>query len=719
MNVPACFPDEGTVVLAGLAHSSGGAEFDAEFFGVPGDRDATARALELTWSALEDAGAAPERLGDCAIGVCLGDESETVAGFLRRRWARLSVTCPENPSVSEMLGDAELVLAPVDGDGVGVYMTPAHASAHGYLIRYLVPSPLAPRRPRAAPFPVPLALSATSEGGLRGLAARLLDELGELDPVDLAYSLAATRTSSACRAVVLGADLGELRAGLTAVASGGTAPNVVRGTATDRGGVAFLFPGEGGQRPGMGRELYETFGVFANALDEMCGQLAPHSPWQVRGLLLGTDDCAGITAGERELLTQDALFVLQIALARLLESWRVVPDRVLGHSVGEMAAATVAGVFTHGGIAAVLAERVRLVRELMPSGGTMIALQAGEAETLEALAGHGDAVSLAAVNSPASVVVSGEYDAVHAIGAKFQEQGRKYKELNVRRAFHSAHMDPLLPGFRRVVASVERSAPSIPVVSILHGRLGTTGELHDPGYWAAQVRHTSRFSDGVAALESAGVDTIVDLGANGVLAALAQDCLGEHADAVVVPALRGGAKSDAAALLSAVAKLYVAGVPVDWAAVFTGYDFRRVRLPVTPPGVPAVAPAAPPDRRSLAELVLAQVAAVLEVPEAGVRAKRSFLELGFDSLAAVELVKRLNERTGLRLPTPVVFDHPTPRALAAHLADRLGAEPGPPRAEAVEPARADDVRELAALSDEEIFRLVDAEVDAAGQGGRG
>jgi acyl transferase domain-containing protein len=584
---------------------------------------------------------------------------------------------PADSDVRIMISDGQLVLsAPPPGNRV-----PAPPEGPG------------PRRV------LPWVLSAKSTRSLRSQAAQLAAHVAgheELRPADVAYSLVTTRPGFSHRAVVLAAGRDDFRQRLSALASGEPAPGVIEGQARPGRRVAFLFPGEGGQRPGMGRELYEAFGVFAGALEEACEAIAAHASWSVRELLLGEEERSAVPEDDHALYTQDGLFALQFALFRLLTVWEVPVDYVLGHSVGEFAAATAAGVFTLDDAAALLAERVRLVRRHMPAGGAMAAIAVSAGEAMESMAGNEERVSVAAINGPSSVVLSGDRAVVGEIVRQWAERGRKVKELPVSRAFHSHHFDALLPGFERFLERLPRSAPRIPLVSILYGRLATAEEVCAPGYLPRQVRGTSQFLAGMRWLEAAGVDTFVELTASGMLSALGRDCLSPQAaqTALLIPTLRGAGRPDEQSLLTAVAQLHTGGVHVAWRGPLGGSG-RRVRLPgyafEPVPGAEdddsasglagSLAAATPAEQtRILLDLVRAGLAAVLERPGlADIEPETSLRDLGFTSLAVVELANRLTERTGVRVGAPLIFDHPSPVTLAAELARRLRPDPGTPR----------------------------------------
>ncbi|MGO4424174.1 acyltransferase domain-containing protein, partial [Streptomyces sp. MCAF7] len=307
-----------------------------------------------------------------------------------------------------------------------------------------------PPVPARAPGFVPVVVSGKSEAALRAQAARVVaraeEEPSGLGLVDLAHSLATTRSGFERRGVVLAGAWPEAVAGLRAVACGESDVNLVQGAAREDRVVAFLFSGQGSQRAGMGRELYEAFPVFAEALDEVCAYLDAHLDRPLREVLFAEAGSAEAELLDETAWTQPALFAVEVALFRLVESWGVRPDYVAGHSVGEIAAAHVAGVFSLADACTLVAARARLMGEL-PSGGAMVSLQATEDEVTPYL---GERVSIAAVNGPRSVVISGEEAPVLDIATRFAEEGRKTRRLRVSHAFHSVLMDGMVAEFGRV-----------------------------------------------------------------------------------------------------------------------------------------------------------------------------------------------------------------------------------------------------------------------------
>ncbi|MFI1292702.1 SDR family NAD(P)-dependent oxidoreductase, partial [Streptomyces sp. NPDC020792] len=421
------------------------------------------------------------------------------------------------------------------------------------------------------PAVVPWVLSGKTPEALRDQAARLLAAVTEEPaprPADVAHSLLVTRSLFAHRAVVLAGEPEETVRALTALAAGATDPAAVSGTVVS-GRSAALFSGQGSQRLGMGRELYGRFPVFAEALDAVLAVLEGELGGSLREVMWGED--AGLL--NETGWTQPALFAVEVALYRLVESFGVTPDFVAGHSIGEIAAAHVAGVFSLEDAARLVVARGRLMQAL-PAGGAMVAVQATEDEVTPYLT---DEVSVAAVNGPTSVVVSGVEGAVLELAARFEAEGRKTTRLRVSHAFHSPLMDPMLDEFRAVAEGLSYAAPVIPVVSNLTGSLATAEELCAPEYWVRHVREAVRFADGVATLEEQGVTTFLELGPDGVLSAMAQESLTGD-ETVTIPLLRKDRDEETTALLGR-AGLYTRGIGGGWQDLLAGTGARRVNLP--------------------------------------------------------------------------------------------------------------------------------------------
>jgi phthiocerol/phenolphthiocerol synthesis type-I polyketide synthase E len=430
----------------------------------------------------------------------------------------------------------------------------------------------APAPRDGAPRPVQLlVLSARTEAALDAARANLADHLErhpETDPADAAFTLQQGRAEMDWRAAVPAATAEEAARALRGM----------RGTPAGRDRpVAFLFPGQGAQHVRMAAGVYASEPVFRAELDRCAETLRPELGFDLRDVLFppAEDEAAAAERLGQTAVTQPALFAVEYALAQLWMSWGVRPDAMLGHSVGELVAATLAGVFTVDDALRLVAARGRLMQSL--PAGAMLAVALPEAELLPRLA---DPVGLAAVNGPDSCVVSGPAEAVRALEARLEADGVECRRLHTSHAFHSAMMDPVLAPFRELVGRAAPRAPSVPYVSSLTGTWITAAEATDPGYWARQLRHAVRFADGVATLLEADGRVLIETGPGRTLGRLVPRP-GAHAVIASLPHPKD-AGDDVRALADAVGRAWSEGVAIDWAAYGAGRGGRRIPLPTYP-----------------------------------------------------------------------------------------------------------------------------------------
>jgi acyl transferase domain-containing protein/acyl carrier protein len=415
-----------------------------------------------------------------------------------------------------------------------------------------------------------LVLSAASADRLRALAAQQAAQLraaGETALGDVCLSVNSGREHHKHRLAIAGHSLEEIAAGLDAAVPG------VVGAEPPR--IAFVFTGQGSQRPGMGRELYETQPVFRAAMQQCDLLLRGVLEVPLLEVLYGAAENAPLI--HRTAYAQPALFALGHALACTWRAWGITPDAVLGHSVGEYVAACVAGVLDLPDALRTVAERGRLMQAIA-EGGAMVAVNAPEDIARAAIRDFAETVSLAAVNGPQDCVISGLTEHVEAAVRSLWRLGVRTKALEVSHAYHSPLMAPALAPFEQAVARLQLRRPTIRFVSTLFGAV-TDEELTTPAYWARQLLETVDFRAGVRALVALGFDACVELGPAPVLLALARS---NCADAAVdwLPSLRP-AKADHWQMLDSLGRLHVRGARVDWDGFYRGTRYRRVDVPGT------------------------------------------------------------------------------------------------------------------------------------------
>ncbi|MEU7839327.1 type I polyketide synthase, partial [Nonomuraea sp. NPDC049129] len=626
-----------------------------------------------------------------------------------------------------------------------------------------------PAEPEETPSTAPPALvwpiSGRSPRALRAQAARLMPVAADADPTGIAQALMTTRSMFEHRAVVVGQDTQTLLDGLAALSRGEPAAQLVRGMARKSNKTVFVFPGHGSQWDGMAAGLLETSPAFAAKIDECARALAPHLDWSLLDVLTGAPSAPPL---ERVDVAQPALWAVLVSLAEVWRSFGVHPDAVVGHSQGELAAACVAGAIPTAEAARIVALRGKLLGRLVGRGSMLsVALPAAEAETR--IAAWPGRLSVATVNGPSAVVIAGDSDALGEFQVTLEAEDVRVRRIRAATlAGHSPIIDDIRAEFLDGLSEVRPRPGEVPLMSTVTADWIDTDKL-DAAYWYRNLRETVRLDPAVRALAEQGHTVFVEVSPHPVLTGGMLESVGAlartvAADVAVTETLRrdeGGYER----LLKSVAAVHVHGVQVDWSPLFAGgrapgvelpvYAFQRRRYwleggeaataaagaaptpdqdpePADEPLAARLAMLTEPERTdALIDLVRMQAAAVLGFPDPEeLDPAAVFQDLGFESLTAVDLRNRLGAALGLTLPATLLFDQPTPLAVAAFLQSRLTPEADPPavhalrlleealtalppdaaeRAEVMARLRdlTGETADLDAATDEELFAMVD------------
>ncbi|RLL70608.1 type I polyketide synthase [Streptomyces sp. Z26] len=544
---------------------------------------------------------------------------------------------------------------------------------------------------------VPWVLSARSAEALRAQAERLAAfvEAGRPDVSGVGHALLNGRAVFEHRAVVAGAERDVLVARLAEVAA---APSrAVPEDGSGRGPV-FVFPGQGAQWVGMGRELLDSSPVFAARFAECDAALAPFVDWSLSGVLRGVEGAPGF---DRVDVVQPVLWAVMVSLAEVWRSYGVQPAAVVGHSQGEIAAACVSGALSIEDAARVVALRSQTITALAGRGG-MVSVAKPRAEVDELISGWDGRISVAAVNGPSAVVVSGDADALDELRAHCDEREIRARRIEVDYASHSAHVESIRDDILTALAPVQPRVPSVPFFSTVTGDWLDADTLVDADYWYTNLRQTVQLEPAIRSLIEDGHRAFAEMSPHPVLTVPVQDTAEATDTEVTVTGTLRRDEGGLDRLYLSLGHLWAHGVEVDWSPAFPAdrrpatpvdlptYPFQRRRcwidavgIPAPRPELPAAAPvSAPvpvPAGQAALDAVLDGAAAVLGHDSAEtVESGRTFKDLGFTSVTAVELRDRLNVQFGVRLPSSALFDHPTPVRLARQIDTELtGGQPDP------------------------------------------
>ncbi|NEP12524.1 MAG: type I polyketide synthase [Symploca sp. SIO2C1] len=429
-----------------------------------------------------------------------------------------------------------------------------------------------------------LTLSAKTEAALDELVTSYENHLKqhpELAIGDVCYTTNVGRSHFPYRLAVVTQSKEQLQAQLKATGKGEETPGVLKGQkiGRKRPKVAFLFTGQGSQYLNMGRQLYETQSTFRQALDQCDQLLRPYLEHPLLEVLYPQEAQQSSSSWlDQTAYTQPALFAIEYALAKLWESWGIKPKVVMGHSVGEYVAATIAGVFSLEDGLKLIALRGKLMQQL-PEGGGMVSLLTSESQVKEAIADYSEQVAIAAINGPSSVVISGDSQAIAAIVGQLETKGVKTKQLQVSHAFHSPLMEPMLAEFAAVAKQVNYSRPQIPLISNVTGKQ-VSSEITTAEYWVNHVCQPVRFADSLKRMRQQGYELFLEIGPKPVLLGMARQCLPAEVG-IWLPSLRPGVE-EGQQILSSLGELYLQGVKIDWVRFNQDYGLQKVVLPTYP-----------------------------------------------------------------------------------------------------------------------------------------
>ena len=661
--------------------------------GTPAGDPVEAAALGSVYGVALDAGH-PLAVGSIKTNFGHLEGAAGIAGLLKtlqcveRRELVPSLNFAEpNPRIA--LDDLHLrvvtAVEPWPGDGRAMAATSSFGmgGTNCHVVVSAAPERSAPRqRKPAAPPALAWVLSGQSEPALRAQAERLhdhVDEHPDLDPADVAWTLASARARLPHRAIAVGSDRAALIDGVAAIAAGRPAAGVARGVAGAARKVAFVFPGQGSQWAGMGLELWDAAPAFAREMEACAEALAPFVDWSLRDVLGDADALARIE------VVQPALFAMMVSLAGLWRSFGVEPAAVVGHSQGESAAAYVAGALSLEDAARIAALRSQALVSIAGGSGGLASVLASAADVEALLARWEGRVGIAAYNGPSSTTVTGDIEALTELVQACEDAGLRARLVPAAVASHSHYVEPLRDQLLADLEPLSPHAGEVTFYSAVDNAIRDGAEL-DGDYCYRGLRQPVLFEQTIRSMLADGVTAFIEMSPHPVLVNGLDEVVGESGDGVALSSLRRDDGGMPRAFMS-LAEAHANGVDVDWGSALGEDGPARVQLPTyafqrrrfwagDDPESAAPVEAGPGlQAGATLDVVLEQAAAVLgHESAAAVSAKRAFRDMGFDSLAGVELRNRLTQITGLRLPSTLVFDHPTPTAVADLIAARLGGD---------------------------------------------